>query len=332
MRVELAMKVLHRDGRVPGLKTATDVSPCLAGSLNPQVMGSTPGAQPRPLVSFLLQYFRRPGNIARLVDSTVGACKEVFPVELVVNVDDPQDAATWAQLSYNTSGAVVPVFSANLHEARAYNRLAHLARGKYIVLMQDDEAMPANCSWLRSMVTQFEHWPALGVVGLKTFQLNLLGNNPHDNRDELFMDPLTKVKFLFAMYTEYAPFAARRSSFLSVGGVDETQSEPGACGIWSDFELSMRMWAAGYQVGWMRLDGRQHDGQEGSTHRPEAVGPCWGRQMAIGKSVYEDRYSEDWRLALAQHVKDLNYATLTPLYTKCPWGAASGGCPPGTPQ
>lgn len=42
--------------------------------------------------------------------------------------------------------------------------------------------MPANCSWLRPMVTQFEHWPALGVMGLKTFQLNLLGNNPHDNR------------------------------------------------------------------------------------------------------------------------------------------------------
>lgn len=34
---------------------------------------------------------------------------QIMPVELVVNVDHPSDIATWAQLSYNTSGMVVPV-------------------------------------------------------------------------------------------------------------------------------------------------------------------------------------------------------------------------------
>lgn len=54
----------------------------------------------------------------------------------------------------------------------------------------------------------------LGMLGLKTYQLNLLGGNPHDNRDRLFKDPNTGIDFLFAMVTEYAPVALRRSSLL----------------------------------------------------------------------------------------------------------------------
>lgn len=41
-----------------------------------------------------------------------------------------------AELAHNTSGWVVPVFSANVHEIRAYNRLAALARGKVVVVLQ----------------------------------------------------------------------------------------------------------------------------------------------------------------------------------------------------
>jgi hypothetical protein len=54
---------------------------------------------------------------------------------VVVNVDHPRDNEPWAWASYNTSGLVVPVFSNNVHEVRSYNRLAHIARGDYLVLM-----------------------------------------------------------------------------------------------------------------------------------------------------------------------------------------------------
>lgn len=45
----------------------------------------------------------------------------------------------------------------------------------------------------------------------------------------------------------------RRSAWQHVGGIDETMSEPGECGIMSDFELCTRMWLAGYQVRGLRL-------------------------------------------------------------------------------
>ena len=40
----------------------------------------------------------------------------------------------------------------------------------------------------------------------------------------------------------------RKSALKYIGGIDETLSEPGECGIWGDWELSTRMWLAGFQV------------------------------------------------------------------------------------
>lgn len=64
---------------------------------------------------------------------------------------------------------VVPVFSWNIHEIRAYNRMASLARGKYLVLLGDDDRPPQDCKWLDDMVNLFERWPGIGVLGLRNF-------------------------------------------------------------------------------------------------------------------------------------------------------------------
>ncbi len=45
------------------------------------------------------------------------------PLEVVVNVDHPQDAEAWLDWAYNkTQGLVVPVFSYNVHELRCVQR------------------------------------------------------------------------------------------------------------------------------------------------------------------------------------------------------------------
>ena len=53
----------------------------------------------------------------------------MVPIEIVVNVDSPDEAAVWANLSAATHGLVVPILSDNIHEVRGYNRMAHVARG-----------------------------------------------------------------------------------------------------------------------------------------------------------------------------------------------------------
>ncbi|GIL65006.1 hypothetical protein Vafri_18839 [Volvox africanus] len=87
----------------------------------------------RPLVSLLLNYFKRPQVVKVISTNLRAACASVsISCEIVVNVDNPHEGAMWAE----EAGFVVPVFSANLHEARGYNRAARLARGKYLVLWQ----------------------------------------------------------------------------------------------------------------------------------------------------------------------------------------------------
>lgn len=62
--------------------------------------------------------------------------------------------------------------------------------------------------------------------------------------------------------------AVRRSAFETIGGLDEGLSAAGTCGIWGDWELCNRMWADGFQVMHMRMDGKQPDptGQKSGTH------------------------------------------------------------------
>jgi hypothetical protein len=61
---------------------------CFIRQLNP---GLFPG---RPKVSFLLQFFKRPQSVDLIVEPLY-KCSRELSIELVVNVDHPQDADLW---------------------------------------------------------------------------------------------------------------------------------------------------------------------------------------------------------------------------------------------
>ena len=86
-------------------------------------------------MQYCRSYFKRPWAIEGIVKE-YSACKGILPSELLVNVDSPDEAAEWVKHVYPSEGFVVPVFSYNLHEARGYNRLANLARGDVVVILQ----------------------------------------------------------------------------------------------------------------------------------------------------------------------------------------------------
>lgn len=83
-------------------------------------------------------------------------------------------------------------------------------------------------------------------VGLRHF--DLCHDNHPPKTGEGFLDPETGVKFQFALRADMAPIAFRKSAFLHLGGFDETLSEAGECGIGSDWDITHRMWVAGYAV------------------------------------------------------------------------------------
>lgn len=309
-----------------------DFKACFMGRLNPHIYEGT------PLVSFLLQYFKRPSSIHPIVDR-VSFCHRPdngLPVELLVNVDSPEDALTWVSIANNwTLSArgmeVTPVFHDNIHEIRSYNRLASLARGRVLVTLQDDNLLPLNCSWLPDVLRLMEeHKPRLAAIGLSGFTYGPFQDMYHDNNFISFLDKGTGLPFHFVMNVDFGPLVLSRRAFLDIGGLDEATSDRGECGITSDWELSYRLWAAGYHVGYKRLLGKERAGVGfGGTHLPgRQEHRCWHWGLYNGGITQNSRFYGDLFLneTMGEIIR-LNHDLLTPVFTRCPYNEnVSGGC------
>ncbi|GAX77116.1 hypothetical protein CEUSTIGMA_g4562.t1 [Chlamydomonas eustigma] len=330
-RSELQSWILQmsKSGSIPPDTTESMLSACLMGRLNTRLY---PGM---PQVSFMLQYFRRPWMVAPIV-SALMSCTEI-PSELLVNVDSQEGAQVWSDLAHNTSGFVVPVFSANQHEIRAYNRLSGLARGQVLITLQDDQVPPSGCQWIRDVMSVFGAYPSVGAVGMKVYRLTKRRDDKVEGRNVYFRDPALGLDVQFVMLVDFAPMALLRSAFRYVGGLDEGLSEPGMCGIYSDFELSARLWAAGWQVMYYPLRkedqfGLDQSGNPSGTHRPETEYKCWHRQMSLSGAVFSQRWLGNNDLLythMTQVVRHLNLGLLERVKDlACPFADAIGGCDP----
>jgi len=149
--------------------------------------------------------------------------------ELLVNVDQPGEAREWVHqwrsLQYREGvwgtarhGFVLVLFSHNVHENRAYNTLARLARGEVLVLVQDDDLAPYNCTWL-PRVSSMAHHPRLAVAGtLGAVRLwGSKGVQAHE-RDKFGRDRATGEGATPAELVDVGPLAFRRSAWLTTGG------------------------------------------------------------------------------------------------------------------
>ena len=120
----------------------------------------------RPVISFIIQFFRHPSELATI-------CERLQDprVEIIVHADshtaEDEEALARAERSH---GAVV-IRSDNLHEIRGYNIAASRARGQLLVFSQDDRMPPPASeqpSWVERVLAVFRRgWlPRLGALGL----------------------------------------------------------------------------------------------------------------------------------------------------------------------
>ena len=293
-------------------------------------------------VSFLLQYYRHPANLDAIVD-TLYACTHGSayggPVaagvppgttsELIVNADSRGDGAAWdAAVNRTAAGSFLTVLlSNNLHEVHGYNRAAAAARGDVLVLLQDDALPPSDCRWVADLLARFHAFPRLGAVGLNIaeFWFPASAHASYGNASgapagrrmpqHAIMYRHGGVPFQFVTVADFSPFAVRAAALAAVGGLDEGLASPGDCGIFTDYELSLRMWAAGWQVGHMALRGGMRAGEGvGGTHVNEKVGlQCWDRQVQLNTAVVAARYSAADSAEAYRQVRSLN-ARLEPAF------------------
>ncbi|KAK3257705.1 hypothetical protein CYMTET_33221 [Cymbomonas tetramitiformis] len=109
---------------------------------------------------------------------------------------------------------------------------------------------------------------------------------------------------------DFGPVIFRTSMFHEIGRFDEAMAKPGECGIMADYEISMRMWMAGYQARPMsanELSGivsssvnilapdnrvRQKEARPQNPIgidflQPQGWGRTWQRGVKIGDTWYE---------------------------------------------
>ena len=286
-------------------------------------------------ISFLLQYYKHPANFDAIVDSlyacTTGSAyggpvaagvAAGMTSELVVNGDSRGDGAAWdAAVARTANGSFLTVLlSNNMHEVHGYNRAAAVARGDVLVLLQDDALPPSDCRWVADLLARFHAFPRLGAVGLNIAEFWFpssayasYGNAsaaPSALRmpQHAIMYRHGGVPFQFVTVADFSPFAVRAAALAAVGGLDEGLAAPGECGIFTDYELSMRMWAAGWQVGHMALRSGMRAGEGvGGTHVNEKVGlQCWDRQVQLNTAVVAARYSAADSAEAYRQVRALN--------------------------
>ena len=222
---------------------------------------------------------------------------------------------------------------------------AAVARGDVLVLLQDDMLPPrTDCRWISDLLARFHAFPRLGAVGLNIAEFwfppsaHAIGNFTlaagHRMPQHAIMYRHQGVPFQFVTVADFSPYAVRASALAAVGGLDEGMASPGDCGIFTDYELSLRMWASGWQVAQMALRGGMRVGEGvGGTHVSEKAGvACWHRQVQLNTAVVAARYSGADSADAYRQVRALNGRLEAafegpPLWEKC-CGTDPNSCEP----
>ncbi|CAI6001876.1 unnamed protein product [Closterium sp. NIES-65] len=284
-------------------------SPSPLAWLSPHLFPSPP-----PAVSFLLQYFRQPGMIADLlarphnctwVPTAWGTGKgrrkreaggiggdrkgeagrqggaveggSVRVVEMLVHADSPEEWREWREYWCGRKPLTNPADPAA--SAGAAGALAAATRSNVVTLLQDDDLLLWDCSWLWGILHEMDARPLVAALGYRTGKIDVDGSNwgapltwyrfggwlwTHPS-----YDPRTSLRGFFAGVVDFAPFVMRRDVFLELGGLDEGLSARGECGIITDWHFTYRIWFGGYQVmnvAWDPPESGIGRGVEGGTH------------------------------------------------------------------
>lgn len=209
-----------------------------------------PNKDPLPRISVILQYFKMAPNIDPL-----SKWKDCPGVEFIVNVDSDQIELDKKWL---TKDADHVVFSKNIHETRAYNKLARVSRAPITFFVQDDEPPPSDCRYIDHVEKMFEDDPKLAVVGFAVGTNTPWGHSWRTPDGEVVEHIRThaathkwglgNIAAEYAACVDIGPFVVRRRDFLAMGGFDESFSYPGKGAVGLDFDVATRAWLSGHTV------------------------------------------------------------------------------------
>ena len=118
------------------------------------------------------------------------------------------------------------------------------ARAEVVCLVQDDDLIPREPTWLDEALARFAEHPALAILG------GFMAFGSFDPDPAKAKQVWGGTEFRFVQHVNIGPYFIRREAYERLGGWDLTFSQVGEPGIGFDNELCLRAWLAGYQVGY----------------------------------------------------------------------------------
>ena len=210
---------------------------------------------PAPSGSLIVQYFKRSANIKDIVESFKGYKTRA---KLIINDDSRSEYADWAAALRDWNKGFL-VYSPNVHEIRAYNRLTQFADSETVVYLQDDDLGAENLDWLGKAKKLFANHADLALLGgfrgrmdfgtvmdskkhlIQGPKFGVPSSNPRCCFKIPWKDPKSGVPFMFVYKVNMGPMMAKRSLFLKLGMYHPGFSCAGDPGIGKTLSLSLSL-------------------------------------------------------------------------------------------
>jgi glycosyltransferase involved in cell wall biosynthesis len=194
----------------------------------------------QPRLAFVVHSFNRIANVDQLVDGL----RATGPHELIVCDDGSVDGSRsrWSEHLDRPNDFLI--LSNDLHEIRITDRAIRWTRADIVCLVQDDDDIPDDASWIHTALEHFAAEPTLAILG------GFMGFHSFDPDPAVAVPLWGPDEFRYVHHVNIGPYFIRRSSYEDLGGWDHTFSAPGDPGICFDSELCLRAWTKGYRVGY----------------------------------------------------------------------------------
>ncbi len=241
-----------------------------------------------PSVTVIIQSHNKSLQVSHIVPKL-----RTYPSIEIIVIDDGSDLAHTRTLARLMTGANEFLLHSNdLYENIMYDRTLRMANGRYVVLLQDDDDFD-NLEWMQTAVHLFGQYPALAILGGKD-ALELVFRLPKANGRAI----QARRPFDFVPAVNRAPMWINRKLYMQKLRHIDFAFAPFQ---YDDYELCVRAWLNGLQVGWydagfkslstggMRLWNRHFTRQQCEKNGRQLYSLYNSRQAEIESLVRESR-------------------------------------------